>query len=105
MVFMALTPEQVQRNAVASNPLAEAAKFIIDFPATIQKVFLTFERVLQSIELGALWFVFILVILLFFVTLFLIIYLPVKSYPFFVRAKALYYKVFEKIGKPYNRDR
>ena len=88
-----------------SNPLDVLNNFVASIGNFISQAFremVLFLHVLNIIFLSA---GFILVCLFFFLLILACMYLPIKLYPYWLKAKALYYRFFERIGDSYNKDR
>jgi hypothetical protein len=91
--FKAQTPLDALNNFVDSvgNFVNQAFREIVLFLHNIQIIFM---------DAG-----FVLICLFFFLLIIACMYIPIKLYPYWLKAKALYYKIFEKIGNSYNKDR
>jgi hypothetical protein len=77
------------------NPLDVINSFVTQAGPFISQAFRMIVYFLQFLQIMFLNIIFIMVCLLFFAIIIACMWVPIKLYPYFVQAKALYYKFFE----------
>jgi len=66
----------------------------------VSAAFREIANFIKAVQILGLNVYFVVLVLLFFLLLFGLVYFPVRFYPYYVRAKALFFRFFERFEKP-----